>query len=88
MNAYPVPFRVDRSRAPALRLVNVSREILCWVRVEMDGPGVASARLTPRLDPGAALVVDVRGRDLERDSRLIVRWRRPNGEEYLWGVAF
>ncbi len=88
MDAYPVPFRVDRTRAPRLRLVNVSPEPLRWVRVEMDGPGVASARLTPRLEPGDALQVLVRGRDLQRDSRLCVRWLRPNGEEYLWAVAF
>jgi len=54
----------------------------------MDGPGFATARLTPRLDPGDALSVVVRGRDLPRDSRLCIRWLRPNGEEYLWAVAF
>ncbi len=88
MDAYPVPFRIDRSRAPRYRLVNASSESLRWIRVEMDGPGVATARLTPRLDPGAAIDVVVRGRDLPHDSRLCIRWLRPNGEEYLWGIAF
>ncbi|MBO9577930.1 MAG: hypothetical protein J7480_04065 [Microbacteriaceae bacterium] len=88
MDAYPVPFRVDRSRAPRYRIVNSSLEPLRWVRVEMDGPGVATARLTPRLEPGAAIDVVVRGRDLALSSRLCIRWLRPNGEEYLWGIAF
>jgi len=83
-----VPFRIDRSRAPRYRLVNESAEPLRWVRVEMDGPGVVAAPLTPRLDPGSSLEVRVGGRDLARSSRLVVRWLRPNGEEYLWGVAF
>lgn len=88
MDAYPVPFLVDRSHAPRYRLVNSSAEPLRWVRVEMDGPGVASTRLTPRLDPGDALEVLVRGPDLAQDSRLRVRWLRPTGEEYLWAIAF
>ncbi len=88
MDAYPVPFRVDRSHAPRYRLVNASAESLRWIRVEMDGPGVATARLTPRLEPGSAIDVLVRGQDLAHDSRLCVRWLRPNGEEYLWGIAF
>jgi len=88
MDAYPVPFRIDRSRAPRYRLVNASAERLRWVRIEMDGPGVASARLTPRLEPGGAVEVMVRGPDLAERSRLCVRWLRPNGEEYLWAIAF
>lgn len=88
MHSYPVPFRVDRSRAPRYVLRNAGDEPVHWVRVEMSGSGIAAAPLTPRLDPGAKLEVLVRGDDLARDSRLIVRWLRPNGEEYLWGVAF
>lgn len=88
MNAYPVPFRVDRSQAPRYRLINSSGEHLRWVRVEIVGPGVVSARLTPRLDPGGAVDVMVRGPDLAEASRLCIRWLRPNGEEYLWAIAF
>ncbi|OJX70117.1 MAG: hypothetical protein BGO95_03640 [Micrococcales bacterium 73-13] len=87
MDAYPVPFAIDRSRAPRLRIVNTSGEALRWIRVEMRGPGLAMAPLTPRLRPGAALDVLMRGDDLGRRSRVCVRWLRPNGEEYLWGVA-
>lgn len=87
MPPYPVPFAIDRSRAPRLLLKNASRETLHWVRVEMSGRGLAAAPLTPRLPPGAILEVAVHGPQLELDSRVIVRWRRPNGEEYLYGVA-
>ncbi len=88
MQSYPVPFRVDHRRASRLRLVNASDEPLRWVRVEMTGPGLAAARLTPRLDPGEALEIAVRGDELAAASRLVVRWLRPSGEEYLWGLAF
>jgi len=88
MEAYRVPFAVDRRRAPTYRLVNASLEPLRWVHVELDGPGLASAPLTPRLDPGAAIEVEVRGRDLAAASTLIVRWLRASGDEYLWRVAF
>ena len=87
MSAYPVPFTVDRRQVPRLRLHNSSAETLHWVRVEMSGRGMASAPLTPRLPPGAVLDIGVHGVDLAADSRVIVRWRRPNGEEYLYGVA-
>lgn len=87
MSAYPVPFTVDRSHVPRLRLRNSSAETLRWVRVEMAGRGIVHAPLTPRLRPGEELEVAVHGDELERDSRVIVRWRRANGEEYLYGIA-
>lgn len=87
MSVYPVPFTIDRSRAPRLRLRNTSSETLHWVRIEMSGRGLATAPLTPRLPPGSALDIGVHGSDLAADSRVIVRWRRPNGEEFLYGVA-
>ncbi len=87
MSAYPVPFAIERGGSPRLRVRNTSAETLRWVRVEMAGRGIAHAPLTPRLPPGAALDVAVHGIELARDSRLIVRWRRPNGDEYLYGIA-
>lgn len=87
MSSYPVPFAIDRSRSPRLLLQNASTETLHWVRVEMAGRGLAAAPLTPRLPPGGVLEVGVHGSQLALDSRLIVRWRRPNGDEYLYGVA-
>ena len=87
MEAYPVPFDLDRTRPATLVLRNASAETLRWVRVEMLGPGLASAPLTPRLDPGDHIEVKVRGDDLGTSSRVIVRWLRPSGGEYLWGIA-
>jgi len=87
MSAYPVPFTVDRRHVPRLRVRNSSAETLHWVRVEMAGRGVAHAPITPRLSPGEVFEVTVHGDELERDSRVILRWRRANGEEYLWGIA-
>lgn len=82
-----MPFRVDRSRAPRYAFVNESAETLRWVRVELDGPGLVASPLTPRLAPGACHAVDLRGVGFELDTRAIVRWRREDGEEFLWGVA-
>ena len=87
MPAYPVPFAIERDDARRLRLRNGSAETLHWVRVEVAPRGLAWAPLTPRLEPGAAVEVAVQGSRLELDSRVIVRWRRPNGEEYLYGIA-
>jgi len=87
MSAYPVPFTVERDGAQRLRLRNASDEPLHWVRVETSRRGIAWAPLTPRLDPGGWLDVSVQGPELARDTRVIVRWRRPNGDEYLYGVA-
>lgn len=87
MLAYPVPFLVDRRAAPRYRFVNVSAECLRWVRVELRGPGLASAPFLAALAPGSAFEVDLRGDDLASNSRLVLRWLRPNGEEYLWGVS-
>lgn len=85
--AYRVPLRVDRTHAPAYRLVNVSDERLSGLRVTLLGSG----RLVPisslRLSPGTALTVVVHDTDA-RTSVLIVRWFRPNGEEFLWRVSF
>lgn len=90
--AYRVPFIVDVGAAlrhrVVRRLVNISDEPLRWVRVELDGPGVVVAPLTPRLEPDGAIDVHVLGGDLARDTRLCVRWLRPNGEEYLWCLSF
>lgn len=88
MEAYRVPFGVDRSGAPRYRLVNRGPHPIRWVRVELDGPGVVSAPLTPRLGPGETLEIAVRGARLAESSRLLVRWLRDDGEEYLWAMAF
>ena len=85
--AYRVPLRVDRSHAPTYRLVNVSDERLTDLRVTLLGSGVLLPISTLRLAPGMALTVVVHETD-PTTSVLIVRWFRPNGEEYLWRVSF
>ena len=87
VEAYRVPFHLDRRRAQVLGLVNRSAETVRWVRIETDGPGLASAPVTRRLAPGEGIEVVVRGRDLARGTRLVVHWQREDGEHYLWGVA-
>ena len=85
--AYRVPFRVDRTNAPAYRLVNVSDERLTGLRIVLLGSGLLLPISSLRLAPGTALTVVVRETD-PSSSVLIVRWFRPNGEEYLWRVSF
>jgi len=88
MDSYPVPFTIDRRRAPRYSLRNASLETVHWVRLDLTGSGVLRAPSPSRLRPGESLEFELRGEDLARDARLVVRWLRPNGEEYLWGVVF
>ncbi|GAB3607121.1 hypothetical protein GCM10027413_25300 [Conyzicola nivalis] len=87
--AYRVPFIVDRSRAPVrYYLVNRSAETLDGMRLAVLGSGLLLPLSQSRLLPGAVLGFAVRGHDLARNSVVIVRWFRPNGDEYLWRVSF
>jgi hypothetical protein len=87
--AYRVPFAVDRSRAPDhYYLVNHSDETLERIRLSLLGSGFMLPLSRRRLTPGTALAFAPRGENLGRDSVVIVRWFRPNGDEYLWRVAF
>lgn len=86
---YRVPLRVDRSLAPAFyRLVNESTEPLRGVTAMLSGPGVMPALAPIALAPGAHVDLRIRGADLARSTLLVVRWLRPNGDEYLWRVSF
>jgi len=85
---YRVPFLFDRTRAPAYRLVNIGAERLRGVSVALAGSGVMSPVMPGALEPTQAIELRVRGAHLERDATLMVRWLRPNGEEYLWRVSF
>lgn len=87
MNPYPVPFTVDRSRAPRLRLRNTGGERLRGVSLLLSGRGVMAAPAVSVLEPGDAVDFRVLGRDLERDTTVVVRWIRPDGAEFLWRVA-
>lgn len=87
--AYRVPFAVDRSRAPVrYYLVNRSAEVLESVRLSMLGSGFLVPISSSRMLPGGVLGFTVRGRELARNSVVIVRWFRPNGDEYLWRISF
>jgi len=87
--AYRVPFAVDRSNAPQrYYLVNRSTETLDAVRLCLLGSGALLPLSTRRLLPGAALAFVVRGPALARDAVVVVRWFRPDGDEYLWRISF
>jgi hypothetical protein len=87
--AYRVPFVVDRSRAPVrYYLVNRSSETLDSVRLSVLGSGLLLPISQSRVLPGGLLGFTVRGPNIARDSVVIVRWFRPNGDEYLWRVSF
>ena len=87
--AYRVPFVVDRSRAPVrYYLVNRSTETLDSVRLAVLGTGVLLPVSHSRVPPGGLLGFAVRGENLARTTVVIVRWFRPNGDEYLWRVSF
>ena len=87
--AYRVPFAVDRSNAPQrYYLVNRSEETLDAVRLCLLGSGLMLPLSSRRLLPGSTLSFAVRGSDLARNSVVVVRWFRPNGEEYLWRISF
>jgi len=87
--AYRVPFVVDRSNAPQrYYLVNRSEETLDAVRLCLLGSGLMLPLSSRRLLPGSTLSFAVRGSDLARNSVVVVRWFRPNGEEYLWRISF
>lgn len=85
--AYRVPWRVDRRHAPTLLLVNDGPEPLCAVSVTISGAAIMRATAPRDLALGGGLPITVRGHDTERNTVLIVRWCRPNGDEYLWRVS-
>ncbi|AYF98688.1 hypothetical protein [Protaetiibacter intestinalis] len=88
MEPYRVPFTFDRSRAPHFRLRNTGSEPVRGVTATLLGRGVMPAGPPRALQPGDQLELVVRGDDLARETTLVIRWLRPNGEEYLWRVAF
>lgn len=87
--AYRVPFVVDRSRAPVrYYLVNRSSETLASVRLSLLGSGLLLPISRSSMLPGSLLGFAVRGPNIARNAVVIVRWFRPNGDEYLWRVSF
>ena len=88
MEPYRVPFVFDRSRAPRFILLNAGGEVVRGVTATLLGRGVMPAGPPRSLRPGERLELAIRGEDLARETTLVIRWLRPNGEEYLWRVAF
>lgn len=86
MDAYRVPFRVDRDDR-GLRLTNRGPSPLHWVRLIAHGDGVAVARPIPRLPPGGTIAVRLHGERLARDTLLVVQWVREDGATYLTSIA-
>jgi len=88
-SAYPVPFRIERDTAPRRYLItNTGPEHLDGIVMSLLGAGLMPASAPSALLPGESLEVLISARDLERSTVLVVRWFRPNGEEYLWRVSF
>lgn len=85
MEAYPVPFRVERSPT-RVRFVNTSDDAVFWVRAILDGPGIVLSPPTPKLDPERGFDVVLRGPDVAQ-SLLVVQWLRRDGRKYLYSVA-
>lgn len=87
--AYRVPFRLHRQPGSNLyTLRNVANEPLDGVSLTLHGAGVMSVSVPARLAPGESLAATVVGRDLARNTILVVRWFRPDGTEYLWRISF
>jgi hypothetical protein len=92
-NAYRVPWRFDRGdgalRPPnCFSLRNLGDETLTAVAFYLYGPGVMPASAPATLDPGDSLEIVISGTDLAKDTIGVIRWFRPNGQEYLWRVSF
>jgi hypothetical protein len=88
-DAYPVPLRLDRSGAPArYGLRNISDEPLRGLSFSLLGSGLMRATPPLLLAPGHEMTLRIRGSTLPVSAILIIRWFRPNGDEYLWRVSF
>lgn len=88
MEPYRVPFDFDRTSAPRYRLRNIGDETVRGVTATLLGSGVMPVGLPRLLRPGEQLELVIRGEELARETTLVVRWLRLDGEEYLWRVAF
>jgi hypothetical protein len=86
--AYAVPFWIDRTLAPHLhRVVNLGDEPVRGLRVSLLGSGHLLPMETTSLGPGSSFTLTTLATD-SRDSVMVLRWFRPDGEEYLWRFSF
>jgi hypothetical protein len=92
-NAYRVPWFFDRgdgSDRPTncFALRNLGDERLSAVTFNLYGSGVMPASAPATLEPGDSIEIVISGHDLAKDTIGVIRWFRPNGQEYLWRVSF
>src|SRR5580704_7239875 len=87
-NAYRVPWLFERGDglvmpANCFSLRNLGLERLTAVTFNLYGSGVMPASAPASLEPGDALEIVVSGHDLAKDTIGVIRWFRPDGQEYL-----
>jgi len=92
-SAYRVPWlfeRGDGTESPSncFTLRNLGLERLTGVTLNLYGSGIMPTSAPATLEAGDALEIVISGADLARDTIGLIRWFRPNGQEYLWRVSF
>ncbi|MGN6407094.1 MAG: hypothetical protein ACTHMH_02010 [Curtobacterium sp.] len=86
--AYPVPFAIDRSRAPhRYDLLNSGDEPVDGITLTHLGTGYCPPLAVHRLEPGRSLSIAVFGAGADETGVVVVRWRRPDRSEYLWRLS-
>jgi hypothetical protein len=86
-SAYRVPWLFERGDGIFI-LRNLGVERLLGVTFNLYGSGMMPTSAPATLESGEALEIVISGHDLARDTIGLVRWFRPNGQEYLWRVSF
>jgi hypothetical protein len=86
--AYAVPFTLVRSGAPhRYELRNDSDDPVDALRLTHLGTGFTPPLRVRRLEPGQSLTIALFAADADDAGAVVVRWRRPDRQEYLWQVA-
>jgi hypothetical protein len=85
--AYRVPWLFERGHGH-FTLRNLGPERLTAVTFNLYGSGVMPASAPVTLEAGDSLEIVISGHDLAKDTIGLVRWFRPNAQEYLWKVSF
>lgn len=86
--AYRVPWSVDRSTPPWVRIRNVSTDVLECVSTQTFGEGwIEPAEPQARVAPGGEVRVALLDDRARNSCRVTVHWFRPTGEEYAWTVV-
>jgi hypothetical protein len=91
-SAYRVPWLFERGGGTmplnCFVLRNLGLETLTAVSFNLYGSGVMPSSAPSTLEAGDSLEIVISGANLARDTIGLVRWFRPNGQEYLWRVSF